>query len=211
MADKEKATAAETEQENLNEPEVKEEKAPEAESKKPEKKSDKKSAKKAAKEEAKKAEAKPEEKSEPKAEEKPALDAAAAESDRYLRLQAEFVNYKRRTQKEKENIYADVKTDVVAAFLPVYDNLERALTQSTEDENYRKGVEMTMNQLKEVFEKLGVTEIDCLGKAFDPTCMNAVMHIEDETKGQNEVADVFQKGFMLGDKVIRFAMVRVAN
>ena len=95
------------------------------------------------------------------------------------------------------------------AFLPVYDNLERALKQETADEAYKKGVEMTMNQLKSVLEKLGITEID--GKTFDPALHNAVMHVEDENFGENTVAEVFQAGFMLGEKVIRFAMVKVAN
>ena len=96
-------------------------------------------------------------------------------------------------------------------FLPVYDNLERALNQPTADEAYKKGVEMTMNQLKTVLEKLGITEIEALGQPFDPTLHNAVMHIEDENFGENTVAEVFQAGFRLGDKVVRFAMVKVAN
>ena len=204
MADKEKTTAQEAENEQQPQPEVKEEKAPKAEDKK-DKKSEKKAAKKAGKETGAKAEEKAAE------EPKPAQDPAAAESDRYLRLAAEYDNYRRRTQREKESIYADAKIDAVTAFLPVFDNLERALIQSTDDENYRKGVEMTMEQLKEVFAKLGVAEIECLGKTFDPTCQNAVMHIEDENLGENEVAAVFQKGFKLGEKVIRFAMVKVAN
>ena len=103
------------------------------------------------------------------------------------------------------------KADAAVAFLPVYDNLERALKQETADEAYKKGVEMTMNQLKSVLEKLGITEIDALGKPFDPALHNAVMHVEDENFGENTVAEVFQAGFMLGEKVIRFAMVKVAN
>ena len=97
------------------------------------------------------------------------------------------------------------------AFLPVYDNLERALKQDTADEAYKKGVEMIMAQMKEVFAKLGVTEIEAKGQPFDPNLHNAVMHIEDENLGENTVAQVFQAGFMLGEKVIRFAMVQVAN
>ena len=93
----------------------------------------------------------------------------------------------------------------------MYDNLVRALAQSTEDEAYRRGVEMIMNQFNVTMEKLGVTEIECLGKKFDPAFPNAVMHVEDEEKGENEIVEVFQKGFMMGDKVIRFAMVKVAN
>ena len=136
---------------------------------------------------------------------------AAQQEDKYLRLAAEYDNYRKRSQKEKESLYADAKSDTVLAFLPVYDNLERALKQDTADEAYKKGVEMTMTQLKSVLEKLGITEIDALGKPFDPTLHNAVMHVEDENLGENTVAEVFQAGFMLGEKVIRFAMVKVAN
>ena len=131
--------------------------------------------------------------------------------DQFLRLAAEYDNYRKRTAREKEGLWADAKADTVQAFLPVYDNLERALKQETADEAYKKGVEMTMNQLKEVFAKLGVTEIEAAGKPFDPNLHNAVMHIEDENLGENTVAQVFQAGFMLGEKVIRFAMVQVAN
>ena len=131
--------------------------------------------------------------------------------DQFLRLAAEYDNYRKRTAKEKEGLWADAKADTVQAFLPVYDNLERAMKQETADEAYKKGVEMTMNQLKEVFAKLGVTEIEAEGKPFDPNLHNAVMHIEDENFGENTVAQVFQAGFMLGEKVIRFAMVQVAN
>ena len=131
--------------------------------------------------------------------------------DQFLRLAAEYDNYRKRTAKEKESLWTDAKADTVQAFLPVYDNLERALKQDTADEAFKKGVEMTMNQLKEVFAKLGVTEIEAVGKPFDPNLHNAVMHIEDENLGENTVAQVFQAGFMLGEKVIRFAMVQVAN
>ena len=135
----------------------------------------------------------------------------AQHEDRYLRLAAEYENYRRRTSKEKEAIWADAKGSAAAAFLPVYDNLERALKQETADEAYKKGVEMTMNQLKEVFSKLGITEIPALGETFDPNLHNAVMHIDDDSFGENEVAEVFQAGFQCGEKVIRFAMVKVAN
>ena len=131
--------------------------------------------------------------------------------EQFLRLAAEYDNYRKRTAREKENLWTDAKSDTIQAFLPVYDNLERALKQETADEAFKKGVEMTMNQLKEVFAKLGVTEIDAQGKPFDPNLHNAVMHIEDENLGENTVAQVFQAGFMLGEKVIRFAMVQVAN
>ena len=135
----------------------------------------------------------------------------AQQEDKYLRLAAEYENYRRRTSKEKEAIWSEAKGSAATSFLPVYDNLERALKQETADEAYKKGVEMTMNQLKTVLEKLGITEIDALGQTFDPNLHNAVMHIDDESLGENEVAEVFQAGFRLGEKVIRFAMVKVAN
>ena len=99
----------------------------------------------------------------------------------------------------------------MTAFLPVYDNLVRALAQTTEDEAYRKGVEMIMNQFCTTLQKLGVEKIEALGQTFDPTLHNAVMHVEDETKGENEIVEVFQEGFRLGEHIIRFAMVKVAN
>ena len=135
----------------------------------------------------------------------------AQQEDKYLRLAAEYDNYRKRTAKEKESLWTDVKADTAAAFLPVYDNLERALKQTTTDEAYKKGVEMTMTQLKEVLSKLGITEIPALGQPFDPNLHNAVMHVEDESLGENTVAEVFQAGFQCGEKVIRFAMVKVAN
>ena len=156
-------------------------------------------------------------KKEAKAQEKAATEEAqtndelAALNDKYLRICAEYDNFRRRSQKEKEALYGDIRADTVAKFLPVYDNLERALNQSTEDEAFRKGVEMIMAQFNSTLEKLGVTVIDCLGQPFDPSLHNAVMHVEDEEKGENEIVEVFQKGFMLGEKVIRFAMVKVAN
>ena len=135
----------------------------------------------------------------------------AAANDKYLRICAEYDNFRRRSQKEKDALYGDVKADTVQKFLPVYDNLERALKQGTEDEAYRKGVEMIMTQFNSTLEKLGVTAIESLGQTFDPSLHNAVMHVDDEEKGENEIVEVFQQGFMLGDKVIRFAMVKVAN
>lgn len=138
-------------------------------------------------------------------------DQVAGQEDKYLRLAAEYDNYRKRTTKEKESLWTDVKADTAGAFLPVYDNLERALKQDTADEAFKKGVEMTMNQLKEVLTKLGITEIPAQGQPFDPKYHNAVMHVEDESLGQNVVAEVFQTGFQCGEKVIRFAMVKVAN
>lgn len=133
------------------------------------------------------------------------------EKEKYLRLCAEYDNFRKRSQKERESLYTDIKADTLLKFLPVYDNLERALAQSTADEAYRKGVEMIMTQFNTTLEKLGITEIEALGKTFDPNMHNAVMHVEDENFGENEVVEVFQKGFKLNDKVIRFAMVKVAN
>ena len=133
------------------------------------------------------------------------------QEDKFLRLAAEYDNYRRRSQKEKESAWADSKAETAAAFLPVYDNLERALKQDTADEAYKKGVEMTMNQLREVLSKLGIEEIPALGQPFDPNLHNAVMHVEDENAGENTIVEVFQAGFRNGDKVIRFSMVKVAN
>lgn len=132
-------------------------------------------------------------------------------NDKFLRICAEYDNFRKRSQKEKDALYGDIKANTVTQFLPVYDNLERALKQNTEDEAYKKGVEMIMTQFCTTLEKMGVTEIKCLGEKFDPTMHNAVMHVDDEEKGENEIVEVFQKGFKLGDKVIRFAMVKVAN
>ena len=138
-------------------------------------------------------------------------DSLAKKEEQYLRLAAEYDNYRKRTQKEKADTYQNAKGDAVLAFLPVYDNLERALKQETADEAYKKGVEMTMAGLKEVLTKLGVEEIPALGETFDPSVHNAVMHVEDEGAGENTVVEVFQAGFRTGEKVIRFAMVKVAN
>ena len=135
----------------------------------------------------------------------------AKEHDGYLRLAAEYDNFRKRSQKEKESLYTDIRSETVEKFLPVYDNLERALAQETQDAAFKKGVEMTMNQLVSVMEKLGVVSFGAAGEAFDPQLHNAVMHVEDEALGENVIAEVFQKGFKVGDKVVRFAMVKVAN
>ena len=137
--------------------------------------------------------------------------ALKAEKDKDLRLAAEYDNYRRRSQKEKETTYSDGKADTVLQLLPVYDNLSRALKAECSDPNFYKGVEMTMTQLLAIFEKLGVTPIEAEGQPFDPAEHNAVVHVEDETLGENLVVEEFQKGFKLNDKVIRFAMVKVAN
>ena len=134
-----------------------------------------------------------------------------AEHDSYLRLAAEYDNFRKRTLKEKEQSYGNGKADAVEKLLPVYDNLERALNQPTQDEAFKKGVEMTMNQLVGIFAGLGVEIYGNVGDVFDPNIHNAVMHIEDDTLGENVIAQVFQKGFKMGDKTVRFAMVQVAN
>ena len=134
-----------------------------------------------------------------------------AEHDSLLRLAAEYDNFRKRTIKEKEASYGNGKADAVAKMLPVYDNLERALNQPTEDAAYKKGVEMTMAELVKIFTTLGVEIFGEKGEQFDPNLHNAVMHIDDESMEENTIAMVFQKGFKIGDKVVRFAMVQVAN
>ncbi len=134
-----------------------------------------------------------------------------AEHDSYLRLAADYDNFRKRTVKEKEQSYGHGKADAVEKLLPVYDNLERALNQPTQDEAYKKGVEMTMNQLVSIFTSLGVEIFGNVGDAFDPNIHNAVMHTEEEGVEENTITQVFQKGFRLGEKIVRFAMVQVAN
>ena len=134
-----------------------------------------------------------------------------AERDAHLRVAAEYDNFRKRTIKEKEASYGNGKADAVEKLLPVYDNLERALNQPCTDEAYKKGVEMTMTQLVGIFSGLGVEIFGNVGDQFDPNFHNAVMHLEDEAYGENTICQVFQKGFKLGDKIIRFAMVQVAN
>ena len=134
-----------------------------------------------------------------------------AERDAHLRVAAEFDNFRKRTVKEKEASYGNGKADAVAKILPVYDNLERALKQETTDAAFKKGVEMTMTELVKILNGLGVEIFGQVGDSFDPNLHNAVMHTENEELGENVIAQVFQKGFKLGDKVVRFAMVQVAN
>ena len=185
--------------ESQQEPEIKSEAKAEAN-----KAEEKPSGKKQDKKESKGAGEKKEEQSSPAEELKGA-------NDRYLRLLAEYDNYRKRSQKEKDNLYTEIRSETVEKFLPVYDNLERALAQETQDAAFKKGVEMTMNQLVSVMEKLGVVSFGAAGEAFDPQLHNAVMHVEDEALGENVIAEVFQKGFKVGEKVVRFAMVKVAN
>ncbi|MCC8358128.1 MAG: nucleotide exchange factor GrpE [Oscillospiraceae bacterium] len=139
------------------------------------------------------------------------LEKKLAESnDKYMRMLAEYDNYRRRSQKERENIYADVRADTVSKFLPVYDNLARAVQNETDGET-RKGVEAILTQFKALLTSLGVTEIEAVGKKFDPAYHEALLHVEDEKYGEGEIVMELEKGFMLGDRVIRFAKVQVAN
>ena len=150
----------------------------------------------------------------PEVAEKPRKDQGqllAEAAEKYLRLAAEYDNYRKRTAKEKESAWTEAKAQTVAAFLPVYDNLERALKQETTDEAYKKGVEMTMKGLQDALTGLGVEVIPALGETFDPNRHNAVMHVDDEEAGENTIVEVFQQGFICGEKVIRFSMVKVAN
>ena len=134
-----------------------------------------------------------------------------AEHDTYLRLAAEFDNFRKRTIKEKEQSYGNGKADAVSKLLPVYDNLERALNQPTEDAAYKKGVELTMTELVKIFTGLGVEIFGQSGDSFDPALHNAVMHVEDENFGDNEVVEELQKGYMYRESVLRHSMVKVAN
>lgn len=134
--------------------------------------------------------------------------------DKFQRTVAEFDNYKKRTLKEKESLCTDVTVDVVAAILPVVDSLERAVQAAKKEDNtqsLREGIELVFKQMKEVMKGLGVQEILCKGENFNPELHNAVMHIEDEAYGENEVIEEFQKGYILKDKVVRHSMVKVAN
>ena len=134
-----------------------------------------------------------------------------AERDAHLRVAAEFDNFRKRTIKEKEASYGNGKADAIAKMLPIYDNLERALNQPTEDASYKKGVEMTMNELVKIFSSLGVEIFGNVGDEFDPNIHNAIMHTEDESVAENTITMVFQKGIKMGEKIVRFAMVQVAN
>ncbi len=148
--------------------------------------------------------------SEPSEEEK-LRDELAEQKDKYMRLAAEYDNFRKRSAKERLELSASVSGDTVSEILPVFDNFERALNAETEDEKYKSGVEMIFNQFGETLKKLGVEIIDPIGETFDPNIANAVNQIEDENFGENEVAQVFQKGYKIGDKIIRYAMVVVAN
>ena len=187
---------------------VEQEPKQETKAKKTEAKADKKEAK------AEKKETKAEKKAE-KEEKKPAAPSAeqqlAAEKDKYLRLLAEYDNFRHRSAKERESLYTDVRAETLKKFLPVYDSLNRALTQTPEDDASRKGLEMIMQQYTSALEQLGVKPIEAVGKTFDANLHNAVMHIDDEAYGENEIVEEFEKGFAIGDKVLRYSVVKVAN
>lgn len=138
-------------------------------------------------------------------------DAAAADKDKYLRLLAEYDNFRKRSLKERLDASADATAKAALEVISVIDNFERAMAAECSDEGYKKGVEMIYGQFTEVIKKLGVEEIEALGKEFDPNLHNAVSQVEDESFGENTVSQVYQKGYKLGDKVIRCAMVVVAN
>jgi len=131
--------------------------------------------------------------------------------DKYMRMAAEYDNFRRRTQKEREALFTDATALTALSFLPILDNLERASSEETTDEAYKKGVEMILKQFLDVLSKLRITEIDALDKEFNPDIHNAVMHVDDESLPENTVCQVLQKGYMIGDRVLRHAMVKVAN
>ena len=132
-------------------------------------------------------------------------------NDKLLRSMAEFDNFRKRSQREKDQIYNDAKADTAAQFLTVLDNFERALATESTDENFRKGVQMIYDGLLETIKKLGIEEINPTEGDFDPTLHHAVMHVDDDSLGQSQVVEVFQKGYRMGDKILRYAMVKVAN
>lgn len=140
-------------------------------------------------------------------------EAIALEQDKYMRLYAEYDNFRKRSAKERDGIYTDAYCDALTQILPVLDNLDRAAQFSSEDAEspMAKGLELTLKSFVETMNKMGVFEIEALGKQFDPNFHNAVMHVEDETVGENTVVEVFMKGYAKGDKVLRYSMVKVAN
>ena len=134
-----------------------------------------------------------------------------AEHEAHLRLAAEYANFRKRTAVEKESSYTNGKADAIEKLLPVYDNLSRAMAQETTDAAYKKGVEMTLNELVKILTSMGVEIIGQVGDQFDPNLHNAIMHTEDENVEENTITQVFQQGFKMGEKMVRFAMVQVAN
>lgn len=133
------------------------------------------------------------------------------EKDKHLRLMAEYDNYRKRTQKEKESIYPEAVAETIKAFLPVADNFERAMAAATDDENYKKGAELTYRSLMDVFAKFNVESFGEKGDLFDPNLHNAVMHEDDDSEKESMISEVFQKGYKIGDRILRFAMVKVLN
>ena len=132
-------------------------------------------------------------------------------TDRLKRIMAEFENYKKRSGKERDVLYNSLLADIVSSFLPVIDNLEKAAEAKTEDENYKQGLELVLKQFKDVLTKFGVEEIKTVGETFDPEVHEAVSSVQDETKGEKEIVQEFRKGYKVNTKVIRHAMVVVAN
>ena len=143
------------------------------------------------------------------------LNAVKAEleetTDRLKRLMAEFDNFKKRSAKEREGLYNSLLSDIVSSFLPVVDNLEKAVNSNTQDEGYKQGVELVLKQFMDVLNSLGVKEIEGVGSTFNPEYHEAVSSVQDETLGEKEIKEVFRKGYLIGNKVIRHAMVVVAN
>jgi len=132
-------------------------------------------------------------------------------NDKYLRVVAEYDNYRKRTQREKESIYPEAKAAVTAKFLPVLDNMERALAAANESDPLYEGVRMILNQFDEALKSVGVEYIDAVGQTFDPALHNAVMHTDDDTVGENVIVEEFQKGYKIGDRIVRHSVVKVAN
>lgn len=132
-------------------------------------------------------------------------------NDRYLRTLAEYDNFRKRSQREKDAVYGDATADAVKKLLPILDSFDRASNYECPDAEYKKGIDLIGNSIKEAFDQLGLKEIPALGEQFDPKFHNAVMHNDDPAYGENVITDVYRKGYTLGDKVIRFSMVVVAN
>lgn len=164
-------------------------------------------------EQTEKTEEQPKEKKQTKKKKENELEAKFNQlNDTYLRMLAEYDNYRKRTQKEKENMFSDGISKVVLAILPVMDNFERALQSESGDMEFKNGVEMIYKQLVTNLSELGVAELECMGQPFDPTKHNAIMHIDDEQYGENEIVEVFQKGYVYkNETIIRHAVVKVAN
>lgn len=132
-------------------------------------------------------------------------------TDRFKRIMAEFENFKKRSSKEREGLYNSLVADIIASFLPVQDNLEKAISSKTEDESFKQGIELVTKQISDIFKKFGVEEIETCGKPFDPELHEAVSNVQDDTLGEKIIKEEFRKGYKIGTKVIRHAMVVVAN